>query len=557
MQYKRGEKMENSTVLKFEISKTQAEQTLSKLENFLTTGKQLGVDIDKKIIHKFETAKNNTTNRKLRIALIGGFSEGKTSIAAAWLGKIDKSTMKIRAEESSDDIVVYDFSNNIEIIDTPGLFGFKEKSSGEKYKDITQKYISEADIILYVMNPSNPIKESHKNKLVWLFRTLNLLPRTVFVLSKFDDEVDISDESAYKSRLEIKKQNIVDSLTDWISLSKAEIYDIAIVAVSANPYDKGVEYWLQKQKEYKTLSHISQLQDATDKKIFNNGGIVEVVKQTQKSIMRDIVDTSLPIAQEKFEEVKNVCVKMEEMNSSVSKELNSLYENIKDSRANLRKNIIEYFSDLILQTKGLSLETVEEFFEREIGNKGIIIEQKIRGFFDQYVSSINLKINKLTITYKEETSHFLDLMNKFGVKDFINNVGSQITNTTILATRDFLNLPIKFAPWGAVNLAGKISGFLAIVGISLELWDSWKKYEKELKFKESQKEMVENFEKQREDLLEIINGEDFIKQFFESYFVLKNNIEKLNEKMNKEKERYQKFNDWKNECNVIEAEVIV
>ncbi|GAA8779420.1 hypothetical protein DUHN19_09710 [Helicobacter pylori] len=49
------------------------------------------------------------------------------------------------------------------------MFGFKEKiaDSGkiERYKDITKKYISEAHLILYALNPSNPIKESRKDDL--------------------------------------------------------------------------------------------------------------------------------------------------------------------------------------------------------------------------------------------------------------------------------------------------------------------------------------------------------------------------------------------------------
>ncbi len=69
----------------------------------------------------------------------------------------------------------------------------KTHDSGEieRYKDITKKYISEAHLILYALNPSNPIKESHKDDLNWLFRTLNLLSRTIFVISRFDEEADI------------------------------------------------------------------------------------------------------------------------------------------------------------------------------------------------------------------------------------------------------------------------------------------------------------------------------------------------------------------------------
>ncbi|MGV8546830.1 GTPase, partial [Pseudomonas aeruginosa] len=68
------------------------------------------------------------------------------------------------------------------LIDTPGLCGFKERENAEthtieKYKDITTKDVSEAHLVLYVINSTNPIKESHKRDLPWRFRTLDRLPR--------------------------------------------------------------------------------------------------------------------------------------------------------------------------------------------------------------------------------------------------------------------------------------------------------------------------------------------------------------------------------------------
>ncbi|GAA7717280.1 hypothetical protein JP0160_04030 [Helicobacter pylori] len=171
---------------------------------------------------------------------MGGFSEGKTSIAAAWIERLDKS-MNIDHQESSNAVKIYDIDNEIELVDTPGLFGFKEKiaDSGkiERYKDTTKKYVSEAHLILYALNPSNPIKESHKDDLNWLFRTLNLLSRTIFVISRFDEE-------DYNKRFEIKKENIQNRLNDLISLSEKEKEGLSIVAVAANPFGEGLEYWL-------------------------------------------------------------------------------------------------------------------------------------------------------------------------------------------------------------------------------------------------------------------------------------------------------------------------
>lgn len=211
-----------NTVEKFKEQQSNSMKVLERLKTYLENGKNIGVDIDNTFINKLDKVISDVETKKLKVALIGGFSEGKTSIAAAWIEKLDKSNMKISHQESSDEVVVYDIGNDIELIDTPGLFGFKEKfnsdsNSIEKYKDITQKYISEAHLILYVMNSINPIKESHKDDLNWLFRTLNLLPRTVFILSKFDEVADIEEESDYKDNLQIKKDNVIKRLKDLIT----------------------------------------------------------------------------------------------------------------------------------------------------------------------------------------------------------------------------------------------------------------------------------------------------------------------------------------------------
>lgn len=242
----------------FKVQQTKAHAIQNKLLNFLNEGEDAGIRIDPALKEKL--VQSTADNQKPKVALIGGFSEGKTSIAAAWLGKV-KSDMNISHEESSSHVSVYEIDNNLILIDTPGLFGYKEKfnvdiGDQEKYKDITRKYISEAHLVLYIMNPANPIKESHKNELKWLFRDLNLLSRTVFVLGRFDKVADVTDEEDYEENFSIKKENILSRLKDLIDLKSNEAEYLSIAAVSANPFDKGVDYWLSQPERFKKLSHI-------------------------------------------------------------------------------------------------------------------------------------------------------------------------------------------------------------------------------------------------------------------------------------------------------------
>jgi len=59
------------------------------------------------------------------------------------------------------------------------LFGFKEQEHAEnhaieKYKDITKMYVSEAHLVLYVLNSTNPIRDRHQAERTWLLRTREL-----------------------------------------------------------------------------------------------------------------------------------------------------------------------------------------------------------------------------------------------------------------------------------------------------------------------------------------------------------------------------------------------
>ena len=131
-----------SAIQSFEQQKQQALAILSNLSAFVQEGSSLGIQVHQDLVTKLEKSVRNATEQKLKVALIGGFSEGKTSIAAAWLEELDRKSMNISQAESSSEVQIYEYKDQLQIIDTPGLFGFKEKTNAtsqeiEKYKDIT------------------------------------------------------------------------------------------------------------------------------------------------------------------------------------------------------------------------------------------------------------------------------------------------------------------------------------------------------------------------------------------------------------------------------------
>ncbi|AGL67883.1 labile enterotoxin output A [Helicobacter pylori UM299] len=550
--------MKNETLEQFKKNQKKNQEILKKLLDFVHTGEKYGIKVEESLKDKIHNAIKDVSGQKLKVALVGGFSEGKTSIAAAWIDRLDES-MKIDHQESSDAVKIYDIDNEMELVDTPGLFGFKEKitDSGkiERYKDITKKYISEAHLILYALNPSNPIKESHKDDLNWLFRTLNLLSRTIFVISRFDEEADIEDEEDYNKRFKIKKENIQNRLNDLISLSEEEKESLIIVAVAANPFDLGVEHWLKHQEEFQKLSHIKALQDATQKKIKENGGKLTIIEETKKSVIQDVVYRQMPPAKQALQDINR---EMERLNKTLEKrrkDIQDLNKEISQARIHLREFIIRYFSDLIRQVLGTSLETFNDFVIREIGDKGINIETKIQNMFERETQGIVNEISKIETGFNADMSFFEKHAGAFGKiginllkqSGFINATNIKLARDALVAGGKFvgIDLALKFKPWGAVNLAGSINKGLPLIGLAFEVWDSWKESQKIEKLEKAKEEMKSNFDGQKQEILHLINDETRFKQTcFPNVFDLEKCIQACEENVKKTQECAQELEKW-------------
>lgn len=546
----------------FKSQQARALTLLNKLRAFLAQGEEVGVDIDVGLKRKLETAINTVAGEKLKVALVGGYSDGKTSIAAAWMEQLDKSTMKISHKESSNEVRIYDVGADFVLIDTPGLFGFKEQLNLEthqieKYKDITKKYISEAHLVLYVMDPANPVKASHKDDLDWLFRDLNLLPRTVFVLSRFDEVADVEDEADYRHNLSIKQSNVASRLTELVNLTPAEVQELAVVAVAANPFDMGTDHWLANLEQFKALSRIHTLQLATSSKIKENGGAVQIVEETKHSVIRDILGKQMPMAVERDRLMAAELTRLDDVAVRMSRQLAATRGRINDVRGSLRQFVTDYFSDLILQAKGVDMETFTDFFEREVGSDGVVVSSRLQTEFERQLNSVSQEINSMRLGFDTEVSHFNSLTMQFGKQGLTFLIKSKaINNSTILAARDgvvgaakFIGLDLgkmlKFKPWGASNLAKGINGALAALGLALEAWDSWEKAKRQERFKEVIEKMASNFNTQRQELLALINGEDFISRFFADYVELQEDVNEITLQVQSQRARSARFHDWR------------
>lgn len=562
--------MKNITVEEFHKQQKKNRASLERLLDFVRRGREFGIEIDESFEKKICNAIENTEKEKLKIALVGGFSEGKTSIAAAWLEKLDRSSMKINHQESSDEVKIYDLDEGLELVDTPGLFGFKEKNTEakqiEQYKDITKKYISEAHLILYVLNPFNPIKESHKEDLMWLFRTLNLLPRTVFVLSRFDEFANIENEQDYKQKYQIKRENIVSRLKELICLTQEEERDISIVAVSANPFDEGVEYWLNHIDEFNRISRIHLLQEATKKKIAENGGKLAIVEEMQKSVISDVLHRQIPIAKKSNIENQNEVKKLEKTISDDMKELERLEKKVGEVRVQLREFVGDYFSELQLRLRGTSLSTFDDFVIKEIGDEGSNIDLKIQNEFERRTNGIYADFTKIDTNFQTQFGFFEKTFTTYGKQGIeLLNKSGLINPQNIIKGRDLIregaklfgaNLKLNFKPWGAVKLAGKASAGLAVVGLLIEGYSALRDYQKEQEFERKKVEMCEDFERQKKKILELLNDESFTKEYFPQILSYRKQLNSFSQLLEDVHLKQQAFEEWVREGEIIEGEIL-
>ncbi|GAA8489045.1 hypothetical protein HpNP90_06070 [Helicobacter pylori] len=233
----------------------------------------------------------------------------------------------------------------------------------------------------------------------------------------------------------------------------------------------------------------------------------------------------------------------------------NLNSEISQARIHLREFIIRYFSDLILQVSGTSLETFNDFAMGEIGDKGINIETKVQNAFERQTQGISNEIAKIGTTFNADMSFFEKHAGAFGKiridllkqSSFINATNIKLARDTIATAGKFvgIDLALKFKPWGALKLAGNLNKALPLIGIAFEAWDSYNKYQKQQEFEKAKEETKSNFDGQKQEILDLINDETRFKQTcFPMALELEECIQACEENVKKTQECAQSLEKW-------------
>lgn len=305
---------------------------LKKLESYVNDLNQKYDFEMEDLIEKIKTAISNLEKSKFIVAVFGAFSDGKSTILSA----ITKDfNIKISPEPTTDKIVEYPYGEFI-FVDTPGIF-----SDNLMHDEKTKKFISEANVIIFVCDAVNPIKQSHIPVLKWLFNELGKLDVTLFVLNKMDLVVSLEDDSEFKKMSEIKKNTLLESLKDIVNISSK----IPIICISANPYDLGFDNWMNKWGDYEKLSRIGALiaeikrtYDLYKEQLIIKAGI---------SVIREILLTYLKnlkivneITYERFKINENLANELEHKMKVLKNNIRDSFDQYKQELINLRQDVL-------------------------------------------------------------------------------------------------------------------------------------------------------------------------------------------------------------------------
>lgn len=552
-------------------------QKLTALKQLLQKGVEYIPELQS-YLGKIDSIVDSINDGEISVVLLGSFSDGKTSAIAGLLGRLEDN-MKIDNDESSDELTIYrpkDLKKGFKIVDTPGLFGTKEREiNGQniKFSEITERYISEAHIIIYVCDAVVPLKESHVEIIRRVMRDYHKLDNTIFVINKMDEAgYDLLDEYDFNNGCKIKKENLISRLRSTINLTPDEEKRLHIVCIAADPKGKGLQHWFSKIDSYYERSHIKDLRKCVNA-VVNNADTDKLSSSSYETSVSEIVDGLHKAIAGTEKPVSKAIAKMERDCTEIEEDGKHLKSELTLSRNELRQAINEIMNDAIREINGASLETIGEVISNQLGVQNnqvtfYVFQDKLSAQIEQCceanANNVNLAAVKIEKAYSMQDAMLNDAV-KYGVGQLKN---LNISGEQIKAVRDVIAKGYKFKPWGAINMGKNITkwaGWIgAGLGVAFELYGWYKKYENQKKLSELKNSLTNAVNDCICNVFKTFESDnEYYKNFAPSYLLLCQKIKERDEEIASLKqkvqdlEKYKRDIDaWKNSAEYVDFEEV-
>jgi predicted GTPase len=532
----------------------------------------LGIDISDSI-KKLDNASKIIQHDKISVVLVGAFSDGKTSVAAGWINeKLDN--MKIDSDESSDEILCYNptsIPDGCQIVDTPGLFGDKigDDENGHKIllSDLTKKFISEANLILYVVPAKNPIKDSHKECIKWILKDLNKLGSTIFVINRMDDVADLTDEEDFSFQAKIKTKNLRDKLLEC-GLNSEEVEKVKVACISAAPDKKGIEVWKDHRDEYLKRSHLSALENLTNSILADTRE--NLITKTGCDILNDELTKTINLIKLQEDDIATIIIpEQKETLKRNKKDLDDLRKRILISRNDLKCDLHSLEKKKILVIRSATMENFKDVMEDEIGiipgKEGYRLNDEINDIFQKYLEKTACQTKalgeKFQAEYDKQNEAVESLLKKCvgAAANGLKGAGKISVNafkSGIFAGRELLEklgIVVKFKPWQVTKMASFATKALPVIGAAIDvisnIVENIAAQERNKKFETQKNEIKESISETFQEIVESLNNTDeFINTYAPDFRILEKQIKQDESDIKGREKILSDFKKWKNDA---------
>ena len=499
------------------------------------------------LIPKMQEELSTANDRKeLRLAFVGQYDSGKSTIISALTGRKD---IKIDSNIATDKVSEYRW-NNIILMDTPGILAGKV----EAHDEATKQALKECDLIFYVLT-SQLFDNVVFNNFIDLAYNQHFADKMFIVINK------MGMESGDFKQL---SDNYTFSLEKIFSERGYNVHDFPIAFIDAVDYIDGLN---ENDSEFIELSNFERFIDMMNAFV------------AQKGVIKKQFDTPIRILQSYL---KNIIV------SSIDKTLSDFYTQyemkLSHSLSEMKRDVnnVLYSFDSSAMSEVISLSNEIGYIEEEdwkrkqigldnnlktiISNTSAEIERTINHNYERLISEINefsekdslvkysdeldAKISSPNISIEEKKSltmqkKALELLKLGGTKvsslaPDVNSLFGGVSQASgsslheiVLNVGHFFGK--SFKPWQAVRWASniaKVAKFgIPVITAGIDIWMQFREEEKENQrlnqIKDSRNQFVTTYQTE-------INK---IKSKFEQYMnsVIENYVNKRNE-INRSKE---------------------
>ena len=500
--------MENTADLKFNNLTLELDRIIQKTFSLLGEFEKIGVL--ELLTSKLDTNKETT---ELKIAFVGQYNAGKSSIISALTGRRD---IKIDSNVATDFSCDYNW-NNVKITDTPGILAGKV----EKHDDVTKEALSRTDLIVYVLT-SQLFDDVIFENFIDLAYNQKLKDKMLIAINKMSME---------KGNIDILKKNYKESI---ITVFKERGYDFnfEVVFIDASDYMEGVD---ENEEDLIELSNFSNFIETLNLFIEHKGIIqkafdtpIRIIKEELSQVALDEADPNFNLVLNKYQSrlskhkadivreseylLENLKTKIIEESYFVSSSIDQITQEDFDVKQNKFNLLLEKESTATMsQIENLIKEKTkllgEEFAEIDLDEDVSFYIENLKKDFERKKinpvfasSSLESKISLLN-TLKQNSAKLSSFSGADKAVGVFARSGEISGSAGHALVKDIgSTIGYKFKPWQAVKITkniGNVAKFagpaLAVISVGVEIYGAVKE-EKELKkIAVSKSQMNESF----------------------------------------------------------------